>query len=308
MELQNARDSQAVKEPEPDSGPPAKRTRGRVARPVQVARASARAARTKSLPLPKPKLRQIPDNVSPRGSPRVRTRLSGPRNSEIWGHGDAAAFLAELDRDLGFVARNGPVALKAKGPAAANPSIPIIRAAPPANQPLARPPEPPAIPIPNPPRALDPISNPPAASNPAPSKPIAITIHDSDSDDESSPLARQKIARSVKEMGFPLSKINKAIDRLSNNGNGMAVTVQSVLDALTSLQAPSSPPAPPPPPPPPIEKPEFLCTICFESEPTHALVPCGHWILCGTCVKLEMGECPLCRTKKEGVLRIYKAI
>lgn len=35
------------------------------------------------------------------------------------------------------------------------------------------------------------------------------------------------------------------------------------------------------------------CVVCFSAEPTHAFLPCGHFICCGVCVK-GLRMCPLC--------------
>ena len=53
------------------------------------------------------------------------------------------------------------------------------------------------------------------------------------------------------------------------------------------------------------------CIVCLEHQPTHALIPCGHLILCGGCApNFERPEdpqssCPLCRKSVMAVTRIF---
>lgn len=49
-----------------------------------------------------------------------------------------------------------------------------------------------------------------------------------------------------------------------------------------------------------------ICIICREATRTHALVPCGHRILCVNCLaQLEDQRCPLCNMDFNTALRIY---
>ena len=52
------------------------------------------------------------------------------------------------------------------------------------------------------------------------------------------------------------------------------------------------------------------CVVCMNSAATHALVPCGHRIVCNGCASTVMEEggtkrCPVCRKTVTGTLRIY---
>lgn len=52
------------------------------------------------------------------------------------------------------------------------------------------------------------------------------------------------------------------------------------------------------------------CIVCLEAARSHALVPCGHYIMCATCAAESLArnpECPCCRKPVEGVIRIYYA-
>ena len=48
------------------------------------------------------------------------------------------------------------------------------------------------------------------------------------------------------------------------------------------------------------------CQVCFESEITSAIVPCGHYVACNSCLS-EMASCPTCRGEKRDVMPIYMA-
>ena len=51
---------------------------------------------------------------------------------------------------------------------------------------------------------------------------------------------------------------------------------------------------------------EDECIICMDKPPTHAIVPCGHAQFCGTCLKLELLVCPMCKGQIDSILKIYK--
>jgi hypothetical protein len=43
---------------------------------------------------------------------------------------------------------------------------------------------------------------------------------------------------------------------------------------------------------------ETICIVCRDNTRTHALVPCGHKVLCEDCVNLLIDKrCPLCRVQ-----------
>ncbi|CAE8614752.1 unnamed protein product, partial [Polarella glacialis] len=49
------------------------------------------------------------------------------------------------------------------------------------------------------------------------------------------------------------------------------------------------------------------CVVCMDAKPTHSTVPCGHLIVCGTCVAgLARGTpCFVCRTPVTQYMKIY---
>lgn len=57
----------------------------------------------------------------------------------------------------------------------------------------------------------------------------------------------------------------------------------------------------------------LLCVICLEAPRTNALVPCGHFAMCGPCahqavVRTPISQtpvCPCCRKEVTSTLRIY---
>ena len=73
---------------------------------------------------------------------------------------------------------------------------------------------------------------------------------------------------------------------------------------------PSGPPLHPPPPfsPPPPQPPEAPrkreCVVCYDKEPTMAMIPCGHVCSCFDCAEL-LRECPMCRAPVLEARRIY---
>ena len=57
------------------------------------------------------------------------------------------------------------------------------------------------------------------------------------------------------------------------------------------------------------------CVVCFENEPSHAFIPCGHLILCTPCStkfdadikgKKNVVKCPLCREPTICVTKIFR--
>ncbi|KAK3249148.1 hypothetical protein CYMTET_41411 [Cymbomonas tetramitiformis] len=49
-----------------------------------------------------------------------------------------------------------------------------------------------------------------------------------------------------------------------------------------------------------------LCVICLDAEKAVAIVPCGHVVLCWLCASMQqLRSCPVCRQKKESIIRVY---
>ncbi|CAG8823559.1 7285_t:CDS:1, partial [Gigaspora margarita] len=46
------------------------------------------------------------------------------------------------------------------------------------------------------------------------------------------------------------------------------------------------------------------CKVCFSEPITHAIYPCYHMALCGTCVEI-VDKCVICRQDKKSAIRIY---
>lgn len=52
------------------------------------------------------------------------------------------------------------------------------------------------------------------------------------------------------------------------------------------------------------------CVVCMDGSATHAIVPCGHQVLCAKCAGIygphgEHTSCPLCRRAVGGVFKIF---
>ena len=48
------------------------------------------------------------------------------------------------------------------------------------------------------------------------------------------------------------------------------------------------------------------CVVCMDQDATHAATPCGHLVMCETCVpKLKGNTCPACRAEVTNYMRIY---
>ena len=59
-----------------------------------------------------------------------------------------------------------------------------------------------------------------------------------------------------------------------------------------------------------------FCAICLERKITHAMVPCGHCILCENCA-IELNNykardrhcsCPICRTPFSSIAKIFETV
>ena len=62
--------------------------------------------------------------------------------------------------------------------------------------------------------------------------------------------------------------------------------------------------------PPQGEKSESSeCVVCFDQRVTHAVIPCGHLVLCSECANMIMGQegrqCPVCRQPAREATRIF---
>lgn len=48
------------------------------------------------------------------------------------------------------------------------------------------------------------------------------------------------------------------------------------------------------------------CVICWERERNYILIPCGHYMLCGTCACTTIGkECPYCRKQIYDIQQVF---
>lgn len=51
---------------------------------------------------------------------------------------------------------------------------------------------------------------------------------------------------------------------------------------------------------------ESICVVCRMNQRTHALVPCGHRVLCIDCLEqLEALRCPICNEDFTSALRVW---
>lgn len=51
---------------------------------------------------------------------------------------------------------------------------------------------------------------------------------------------------------------------------------------------------------------EDACVVCLTRKRNHAVVPCGHLVLCGTCIGTgKIDSCPICRSSNIEFMRIY---
>jgi len=57
-----------------------------------------------------------------------------------------------------------------------------------------------------------------------------------------------------------------------------------------------------------MDKTVYKCSICMVNDSVFAIIPCGHVCGCKSCLdKPSIKECPICRGKKTGILRIFQA-
>ena len=57
---------------------------------------------------------------------------------------------------------------------------------------------------------------------------------------------------------------------------------------------------------PAMPPPQGTCVICMTSRSTHALVPCGHFCLCGECSAKTIDRgCPICRQRVHTSVKIF---
>lgn len=57
---------------------------------------------------------------------------------------------------------------------------------------------------------------------------------------------------------------------------------------------------------PSLENQHEMCVVCTVAEKTHALVKCGHKVVCLDCLnRLDPKRCPLCNEYFTGSMRIW---
>lgn len=71
---------------------------------------------------------------------------------------------------------------------------------------------------------------------------------------------------------------------------GTPVTITSLIDKIYEIN---------------VQVKEDDCIICFDKKIECALVPCGHFGFCQTCVSGIKNLCPICRTKVDLTVKIY---
>jgi ubiquitin len=47
------------------------------------------------------------------------------------------------------------------------------------------------------------------------------------------------------------------------------------------------------------------CIICLDGDKEFAIIPCGHLVLCSTCVNIKINKCPICQGIIQKILRIF---
>ena len=47
------------------------------------------------------------------------------------------------------------------------------------------------------------------------------------------------------------------------------------------------------------------CCVCLIEKACHAMIPCGHLVLCAACAPRARGSCPICRRRVLSLLRVY---
>jgi hypothetical protein len=48
------------------------------------------------------------------------------------------------------------------------------------------------------------------------------------------------------------------------------------------------------------------CVVCWERDRNYILIPCGHYMLCGTCACTTLGkECPYCRKQIYDIQQVF---
>ncbi|KAI9007674.1 hypothetical protein DFJ74DRAFT_367427 [Hyaloraphidium curvatum] len=101
----------------------------------------------------------------------------------------------------------------------------------------------------------------------------------------------------LRSMGYRLCLILQALDSLI--ARGTPPSMNALLDGLAALDERPSAPA---------EEEEGSCIVCWERERTHAVVPCGHMVLCEGCVRdvEKSRRCPKCREKWKMAIRVWK--
>ena len=55
----------------------------------------------------------------------------------------------------------------------------------------------------------------------------------------------------------------------------------------------------------PVDDSRPCCVICLDREQSHACIPCGHRVLCGTCATPKIKVCPICRTEVSSCIKIF---
>lgn len=46
------------------------------------------------------------------------------------------------------------------------------------------------------------------------------------------------------------------------------------------------------------------CVICMDAQRTHICLPCGHFVMCDSCISL-VADCPICRTRVQSFVKVF---
>lgn len=99
--------------------------------------------------------------------------------------------------------------------------------------------------------------------------------------------------------------------------DGMPVEVPTVnftgSGGAGSSIVPSAPPLPSSADKAPLEEGDEVCIVCWDGRADHAIVPCGHLCLCGSCSSFAKlhgtlnSKCPVCKGVAQSAMRVYHA-
>jgi len=110
----------------------------------------------------------------------------------------------------------------------------------------------------------------------------------------------------IKQLDSRIKDLQDEINRKNVEKNRINTITNEITDKLKSIEQIRSYTNPV------LKQPEdpdkFLCKVCYSGKNEQALLPCGHFCICNSCIEIIMSDtqkCPICKVLIENTLKVY---